>query len=210
MSLCVCVRGGGACLSERNRAAEQGLSPLVCEAHRVSTGLGVTAAACNWIRDNRTLTCLSPQSWLLSPISRAPLCLLPCLPSTGLCERLYLLASPVPTRCPLGSREARIQERGLLSVQFSSVQFSRSLVSDSVIPWTAARQASLSITNSQSLPKLVFIESVMPSNHLILCHPLLLPSSLFPSVRVFSDVSALHIRWPKYWSFSFNISPSNE
>ena len=206
----MCVRGGGACLCERNRAAEQGLSPLVCEAHRVSTGLGVTAAACNWIRDNRTLTCLSPQSWLLSPISRAPLCLLPCLPSTGLCERLCLLASPVPTRFPLGSREARIQERGLLSVQFSSVQFSRSLVSDSVIPRTAACQASLSITNSQSLPKLVFIESVMPSNHLILCHPLLLPSSLFPSFRVFSDVSALHIRWPKYWTFSFHISPSNE
>ena len=148
--------------------------------------------------------------WLLSPISRAPLCLLPCLPSTGLCERLCLLASPVPTRFPLGSREARIQERGLLSVQFSSVQFSRSLVSDSVIPWTAARQASRSITNSRSLPKLMSIESVMPSNHLILCCPLLLPPSLFPSFRVFSDVSALHIRWPKYWSFSFNISPSNE
>ena len=136
--------------------------------------------------------------WLLSPISRAPLCLLPCLPSTGLCERLCLLASPVPTRFPLGSREARIQERGLLSVQFSSVQFSRSLVSDSVIPWTAARQASLSITNSRSLPKLMSIELVMPSNHLFLCRPLLLPPSLFPSFRVFSDVSTLHIRWPKY------------
>ena len=77
-------------------------------------------------------------------------------------------------------------------------------------PGTAARQASLSITNSQSLPKLMTIESVMPSNHLILCCPLLLLPSIFPSIRVFSDESALHIRWPKYWSFSFNISPSNE
>ena len=77
-------------------------------------------------------------------------------------------------------------------------------------PWTAARQASLSITNSRSLPKLMSIESVMPSNHLILCHPLLLPSSIFPSIRVFSDESVLCIRWPKYWSFSFSISPSNE
>ena len=76
--------------------------------------------------------------------------------------------------------------------------------------WTAARQASLSITNSQSLPKLMSIESVIPSNHLILCHPLFLLSSVFPSVRVFSNESVLHIRWPKYWSFSFNISPSSE
>ena len=79
-----------------------------------------------------------------------------------------------------------------------------------VIPWTAARQASLSITNSQSLPKLMSIESLMPSNHLFLCCPLLLPSSIFPNIRVFSNESALCIRWPKYWSFSFNISPSNE
>ena len=71
-------------------------------------------------------------------------------------------------------------------------------------------QTSLSITNSQSLPKLMFIESVMPSNHLIFCHPLLLPPSIFPSIRVFSNESALHIRWPKNWSFSFNVSPSNE
>ena len=77
-------------------------------------------------------------------------------------------------------------------------------------PWTAARQASLSITNSQSPPKSRSIESVMPSNHLILCHPLLLPPSICPSIRVFSNESALHIRWPKYPSFSFNISPSNE
>ena len=76
--------------------------------------------------------------------------------------------------------------------------------------WTAARQASLSITNSRSLLKLMFIESVMPSNHLILCHPLLLPPSIFPSIRVFTNESVLHIRWPKYWSFSFSISLSNE
>ena len=78
-----------------------------------------------------------------------------------------------------------------------------------VTPLTAARQASLSITNSQSLLQLVPIESVMPSNRLILCHPLLLPS-IFPSIRVFSNKSVLHIRWPKYWRFSFNISLSNE
>ena len=77
-------------------------------------------------------------------------------------------------------------------------------------PWTVARQASLSITNSRSLLKLMSIESVMPSNRLILCHPLLLPPSIFPSIRVFSNESVLRIRWPKYWSFSFNISPSNE
>ena len=77
-------------------------------------------------------------------------------------------------------------------------------------PWTPAHQASLSITNSRSSPKLIFIESVMPSNHLILCHPLLLLPSIFPSIRVFSNESALHIRWPKYGSFSFNISPSKE
>ena len=79
-----------------------------------------------------------------------------------------------------------------------------------VAPWTAACQASLSITNSHSLLKLLSIESVMPSNHLILCRPLLLLPSIFPSIRVFSNESALHMRWPKYWSFTFNTSPSNE
>ena len=93
---------------------------------------------------------------------------------------------------------------------FSSVQFSRSVVSDSATPWTSGRQASLSITNSQSLPKLMSIESVMPSNHLILCRPLLLLPSIFPNIRVFSNESVLRIRWSKYWSFSSNISPSNE
>ena len=91
---------------------------------------------------------------------------------------------------------------------FSSVHFSHSVVSDSVSPWTAARQASLSITNSWSLLKLMSIESVMPFNHLILCRPLLLLPSIFPSIRVFSNESVLRIRWPKFWSFS--ISPSNE
>ena len=92
---------------------------------------------------------------------------------------------------------------------FLSVQ-SLSRVRLFVTPWTAARQASLSITNSRSLPKLMSIELVMPSNQLILCHPLLLPPSIFPSIRVFSNESILLIRWPKYWSFSFSISPSSE
>ena len=92
---------------------------------------------------------------------------------------------------------------------FSSVE-SLSCVQLFATSWTAAFQASLSITDSQSLLKLMSIVSVMPSNHLILCHPLLLPPSVFPSIRVFSNESVLHIRWPKYWSFSFNISPSNE
>ena len=92
---------------------------------------------------------------------------------------------------------------------FSSVQL-LSRVGLFAIPWSAARQASLSITNSQSLPKLMSVESVMPSNHLILCRPLLLLPSIFPRIRGFSNESALRIRWPKYWSFSFNISPSNE
>ena len=92
----------------------------------------------------------------------------------------------------------------------SSVQFSHSVVSDSAIPWIAARQASLSVTNSQSLGKPMSIKSVMPSSHLILCCPLLLLPPIPPSIRVFSNESALHIRWPKYWSFSFSISPSNE
>ena len=94
--------------------------------------------------------------------------------------------------------------------EINSVQFSRSVMSDPMTPWTAACQASLSITNSRSLLKLMSIEWVMPSNHLILCHSLLLPPSIFPSIRVFSKESVLPIRWPNYWSFSFSISPSNE
>ena len=96
-----------------------------------------------------------------------------------------------------------------LSVQFNSVQ-SLSCVRLFATPGTAARQASWSITNSQSLTKLMSIESVMPSNHLILCRPLHLLPSIFPSIRGFSNESALRIRWPKYWSFSFSISPSNK
>jgi len=95
------------------------------------------------------------------------------------------------------------------SIQFSSVQ-SLSHVRHFPTLWTATCQASLSITNSQNPPKSISIESVMPSNHLILCHPLLLLPSVFPSIRLFSNESALHILWPKYWSFRFNISPSNE
>ena len=93
--------------------------------------------------------------------------------------------------------------------QFTSIQ-SLCHVRLFTTPWTAARQASPSITKSQSLLKLKSIELMMPSNHLILCHPLLLPTSIFSSIRVFSNELALHIRWPKYWNFGFNISPSNE
>ena len=95
------------------------------------------------------------------------------------------------------------------SVWLSSVQL-LSCVQLFVTSWTAARRASLSITKSWSLLKLISMESVMPCNQLILCRPLLLPPSIFPSLRVFSDESVLRIRWPKYWSFSFSISPSNE
>ena len=97
----------------------------------------------------------------------------------------------------------------IILVQFSSVQL-LSHVRLFATPWTAACQASLSITNSRSPLKLMSVELVMPSNHLILCRPLLLLPSLFPSIRVFSSASTLHTRWPKYWSFSFSISPSNE
>ena len=92
----------------------------------------------------------------------------------------------------------------------ASVQFCHSIMSDSATPWTVAHQASLSITNSWSLLKRMSIESVMPSNHLILCCPLLLLPSTIPSISVFSNESVLHIRWPKHWSFSFSLSPSNE
>ena len=103
----------------------------------------------------------------------------------------------------------KLRYSGDSATQFSSVQ-SLSHVRLFVTPWTAAHQASLSITNSRSLPKLMSIESVMPSNHLILCHPLLLLPSIFHSIRIFANESVLHIRCPNYWSFSFNISPSNE
>ena len=96
------------------------------------------------------------------------------------------------------------------NIQLYSIQFSCSVMSDSTTPWTAAHQVFLSITNSQSLLKLISIELVMPSNHLFLCHALPILPSILPRIRVFSNESALHIRWPKYWSFSFSISPSNE
>ena len=108
--------------------------------------------------------------------------------------------------CP--SESVCFPDTWLQQYQFSSVQ-SLSRVQLFVTPWTAARQASLSFTNSQSSLKLMSIESVMPSNHLILCRPLLLPS-IFPNIRVFSNESVLPIRWPKCWSFSFSISSSNE
>ena len=96
----------------------------------------------------------------------------------------------------------------VVEIQFSSVQLLSHVQHET--PWTAARQASLSITNSWSLLKLMSITSVMPSNHLTLCHPFLLPPSIFPSIRVFSNESVLNIKWPKYWTFNFSISPSNE
>ena len=99
----------------------------------------------------------------------------------------------------------------MIAIQ-SSVHLSCSAVSVQLFmtPWTAAHQSSLSVINSMSLLKLMCTESMIPSNHLILCHPLLLPPSIFPSIRVFSNESVLRLRWPKYWSFSFGISPSNE
>ena len=98
----------------------------------------------------------------------------------------------------------------LNTIYYNISQFSRSVVSGSATPWIAARQASLSITNSQSSLKLMSIKSVMPSSRLILCHPLLLLPPIPPSSRVFSNESTLHMRWPKYWSFSFTIIPSKE
>ena len=109
----------------------------------------------------------------------------------------------------LGSLLGRFYVPYLLFLLFSSVH-SLSRVRLFATPWIAARQASLSITNSQGSLRLTSIESVMPSSHLILCGPLLLPPSIFPSIRVFPNESVLPIRWPKYWSFSFSISPSNE
>ena len=117
------------------------------------------------------------------------------------------MCHPPPNLCCI------ILERSFLNYLLFSFRISVQSLSHVplfVTPWTAACQDSLSITNCWSLLKLTSIESVMPSNHLILCHPLLLPPSIFPSIRVFSNESVLPIRWPKYWSFSFNISPSNE
>ena len=110
---------------------------------------------------------------------------------------------------PMGFQRVGYYWITVTSLHFQSAQsFSR--IQLFVIPWTVAHQASLSINNFQSLLKLIAIESVMPSNHLILCRPLLLLPSIFPSIRLFSNESVIRIRWPKYWSFSFSISPSNE
>ena len=133
-------------------------------------------------------------------------CLFLTVVTPGCCERIVL-------KQVISCLQKRWQPSNpVLKVQFSSVQFSHSVVSHSLRPHglTAARQASLSIASSRSLLKLMSIESVMPSNHLILCQPLLLLPSIFPSISVFSNESALRNRWPTYWSFSFNISPSNE
>ena len=116
------------------------------------------------------------------------------------------LFSPSPT---WGPHKLYWSHNGAECRTFSSVQ-SLGRFRLFATPWTTARQASLSITNSRRWLKLMSIELVMPSNHLILCRPLVLLPSIFPSIRVFSNESALHIRWPKYWSFCFNISPSNE
>ena len=114
---------------------------------------------------------------------------------------------PDPTRTKIATNLTPIPALSLELIQFSSDAQSCPTLCD---PMKRSSQASLSITNSRSLFKLMSIESVMPPNHLILCRPLLLLPSIFPSIRVFSNKSALHIKWPKYWSFSFNISPSNE
>ena len=111
---------------------------------------------------------------------------------------------------PLSNNILLKEKGGNERVHFSSVPFSRSVVSDTATPWTSACQASLSTTNSESLLKLRSIESMMPSHHLMLCRPLLLLPSIFHSIRVFSKESTLRMRWPKYWSFSFSISPSSE
>ena len=109
-----------------------------------------------------------------------------------------------------GEERVRCMERVTWKLTFSSVQFSCSVVSDSATTWIAARQASLSITNSQSPHKLTSIQPVMSSSRLILCHPLFPLTPIPPSIRVFSNESTLRMRWPKYWSFSFSISPSKE
>ena len=122
---------------------------------------------------------------------------------------MTLAPSPIHTHTRTHTHTLDNQKCLLALPDISSVQFSSSVVQSLfATPWTAAHQAFLSITNSQSLPKLMSIESVMPSNHFILCCPLLLPPSIFPSIRVFSSESALRFRWPKYWSFNFSISPN--
>ena len=124
------------------------------------------------------------------------------------CKEELRIRRPRFSKANMGHITSKAFQVGLLS-KFSSLQ-SLSCVQLFAIPWTAAGKASLSITNYQSLLKLMSIMLVMPSNHLILCHPLLLLPSIFPGIRVFSSESVFRIRWPNYWSFSFSISPSNE
>ena len=125
-------------------------------------------------------------------------------------QRCITYHFPILLPCRLYSSLCYTVGHCCLSILYVVVVWLLSCVWLFVTPWTTAHQASLSITSSRSLPKLMSIESAMPSNHLILCRPLLLLPSIFPNIRVFSNESALHIRWPKYWSFSFDISPSNE
>ena len=132
-------------------------------------------------------------------------------------NQFFNLSFSPPRHCPTSLAPLSLwgfhsfhTELSVIHPYLLSVQISHSVMSDSVTPWIAALQASLSITNFQSLLKLMSIESVMPSSHLILCHPFLLLSPIPPSIRVFSNESALHTRWPKYWSFSISISPSSE
>ena len=139
-------------------------------------------------------------------------CFILCFKTKSACYSRYLLTSYFCIPIPCDEKDIflfLVLVLEGLEVFISSVQ-SLSRVWTFVTPWTTACQASLSITNSQGLLKLMSIESVMPSNHLILCHPLLLLPSIFPSIRVFSNESALRIRWPKYWNLSFNMSLSNE
>ena len=125
-------------------------------------------------------------------------------------KQRHYFDNKVPSNQGYGFSSCHAWIRELDDKEGCLVQFNCSVMSDSVTPWTAASQSPLSIIKSQSLLKFMSIKSVMPSNYLILCHPLLLPISIFPSIRVFSNESVLHIRWPKYWNFSFNISPSNQ
>ena len=126
--------------------------------------------------------------------------------------RVVMYGCDYPYYYPSSSEQERILSEAFLRVSTTLVQFSSvtQLCLTFATPCTATRQASLSITNSRSSLNFMFIESVIPSNNFILCRPLLLPHSIFPSIRVFSNESVLHIRWPKYWSFSFSISPSDE
>jgi len=125
------------------------------------------------------------------------------------CSTVYNSWDMETTKMSIGRR---MDKKVVVQIHNGSIQFSTVAQSCPTLatPWTAAHRAYLSITNSQSLLKLMSFESVMPFNHLILCRPLLLLPSIFPSIRVFSNESVLRIRWPKYWSFSFSISPSNE